>query len=191
MRIDFEKVIRGRKKLNDFVDKKRLDSFRKRGISFDYLNLSELETGLIDEIQGKLKEHKIESTRSENYLWIQEPEPFSLKIRLLERKFDDLYMDPALQKEGEDYKVKEAKGYKFYRQIPSVKIFGTANYEKFEDINPSTILEILTNLGYGAKVIPTPQEAIEAIQSGKSSRRSSTKGDDNLVVGAIIGASMF
>jgi len=154
------------------------------GIKYD---LRKIEKDLVDNLEDIFKQKGYQTTRhANNKLWIR-PDRFSLNLdvkmqEMLSPHVESLDPDYLLPQHGNFEKVETRvinKGYNLfgtifrneidvYQEVPSIFIRGKVDYEDLEKVEPTDVLEILTEQGYTSHIITTPHEVEVIIRELKT-----------------------
>jgi hypothetical protein len=223
MKIELSKRLSG-KELEKYVsdglvhyglDQERIFSKQMHFQTLNY-DFSRLGNDLIGKLAENFNAAGIEARPSGHNLWSSFPQAFALAINL-SRPFDSstegfkddssYYEEIGRVAERVEDKVITKRGLfgkkmireAVYREIPRVDVSGGIVFEGVSGIEPTPILQVLTNLGYSGKVITTPEqievimkkieeERNNRIQNYPHSCARSNSGESHDNTGTVIGA---
>lgn len=169
MSIEFNKRVEGTKDLGSFVTEKEPEFYQdfKSSKYFRLIRLGYDERGIRDDaistMERVLSTKGMNSTRTDNGLYIISPEIFSLDIERIEygEINEDSIRKGVIDGKGGMKKVGEEtlgnfpfrKKYSLFRETPVVNIGGVVYFEK-EPTNPESILKALSLWGANTRIVP-------------------------------------
>lgn len=212
MRIDFSKQIRSTKGLEEFFQYCP-EQIRRSSEFFSFFNsryarlkcdIRGIYNRFREELQTELVKAGFDPRETAaNVIWVSSPEKFSVFLDCRDR-YPGYTTDPHLDKDNWElaeirditkqklFGRSETRKVKVYRAVPKIEILGKVAFERLENVDPNPVLNLLSALKYGSRVITTPEEVekelAKARQTYHSPPSSKEEPSENYSTGTIAGA---